>query len=107
MLSIQHRVNAIAQHRAQPHPKEPLAQEVFTRARASAGRVTVRDQIATQQLSQHLRVNPVGLDLGFGDQPGFVRMRQHHFLHLVDLGQQVVEPAPIPAGFHHHFALLA
>jgi len=51
VLPIQNGVNAIAERRPQPHPKQSLAQKVFAGANGDAGRMTLRNQIAAQSLA--------------------------------------------------------
>ena len=85
--------------------KEPLAQQVLARAGFPARDVGARHEVAPQQRSQAQRVEPVGLDLRVGDEPRFERMGQHHLFHLVDLFEQVVREAPVPARLQHRFAL--
>ena len=92
MLPIQNGVDAITQHRPQTHPEEPLSQQMFARSCRGARGVTLRNQIATQKLSQGLGVDPVSLDLGLRNQTRLVGMGQHYFTYLINLAQQIVEP---------------
>jgi len=48
---VQDGMHAIAQHRPQAHPEEPLSQQMFAGSRRCAWRVTLRNHIATQELS--------------------------------------------------------
>jgi hypothetical protein len=85
MLPIPDGVHAITQHRAQAHLEEPLSQEMFARSCRGARCVTLRDQIATQELSHDLGVDPIGLDLGLCNQTCLVGMSQHYFAYLINL----------------------
>src|SRR5439155_14288885 len=51
-----------------------------------------------------MSVQPVGLDLGIGNEPCLVRMGQHHFLNLLKLFELLMHQAPVPARFHHRLA---
>jgi hypothetical protein len=66
--------------------------------------VGARHQVAPQQGAQAQRVEPVGLDLRVGDEPGLERVRQHDLLDFVDLFEQVVRQAPVPARLQHRLA---
>jgi hypothetical protein len=79
MLPIQNGMHAIAQHRAQAHPEQPLSQQMFARSRCGAGRVTLPNQIPAQKLSQCLGVDPIGLYLSLRNQTRLVGMGQHYF----------------------------
>ena len=84
--------------------KEPLAQQVLARAGFPARDVGARHEVAPQQRSQAQRVEPVGLDLRVGDEPGLERVRQHDLLDFVDLFEQVVREVPIPARLQNRLA---
>lgn len=97
-------VHAVAQHRAHTHQEQPLADDMLAGAVGGRRRVDGGHQIAAQERGEGAGVEPVGLDLRVGDQPGLERMRQHHVLDAVDLAEFVIEPAPVPAGLHHDAA---
>src|SRR5438067_12783231 len=61
------------------------------------------NQIPPQERGQSVCIQAIGFDLGIGYQSRFKRMSQHH--HLLNLAQQIVNAAPVPARFQHHFAL--
>src|SRR5262249_1813601 len=50
------------------------------------------------------RVQRISLDLSIGNQPRLQWMGQHHFLNAVNLLEQIVNAAPVPACFHYRFA---
>ena len=93
-------MHAVADHRAHAGEEEPLADDVLARAVGRIGRMHGGQQVAAQERGERTGVEPVGLDLRVGDEPGLERMRQHHVRDTVDLAELVVEPAPIPAGLH-------
>ena len=78
-------MDAIAQHGAQARPVEPLAQEVLTRPRLRARDVSPRHQVPAQECAQGKGIQPIGLNLRIGDQPGLKRVGQHHFFHFLNL----------------------
>lgn len=55
-------------------PQAPLPQQRFEWAGVRVGHVGGGDEVSPQQVGQHLGVDPVGLDLGFGNDTGLVRM---------------------------------
>src|SRR5438067_10104629 len=63
------------------------------------------NQITPQERGQSVCIQAIGFDLGIGYQSRFKRMSQHHLFHLPNLAQQIVNAAPVPARFQHHFAL--
>jgi len=103
-LPVQQGVDAVAQHRAQARPVEPLAQKVFALAGLRAGNVDAGDEIAAQQRGQGAGIQPVGLDLRIGDEAGFEGMGQHDLLDGFQLVQHIVEQSPVPAGFQDDLA---
>ena len=69
--------------------------------------VGARDQIGAQQLSQGVRVDGVGFDLGRGNRSHPEGVRQLNLLEVVDGCQPVLHHAPVPARFQHRRAWLA
>jgi len=61
-------------------------------------------QVPSQERGQAGRIQPVRLDLRVGNQPRLERVSQDHFLHFLDLFEQVVRQAPVPARFEHRLA---
>jgi hypothetical protein len=61
-------------------------------------------QVAAQRRAQSMSVQPVGLDLGIGNEPCLVRMGQHYFLNLRKLLELVMHQTPVPVRFHHRLA---
>ena len=71
--------------------------------RGLARDVSAHHEVAAQERGQRLRIKPVGLDLRVGDEPRPERMRQNHFLDLLDVFEQIVCQSPVPARFEHPF----
>src|SRR6266536_5493210 len=97
-------MDAVTQHGAQPCPIESLPQKIFAHSRLAPRHMGARHQVAPQQRAQCVGIEPVRLDLGIGNEARLIGMGQHHFFHLLDLFELVVDYAPVPARFHHRFA---
>src|SRR5207249_1273447 len=52
----------------------------------------------------NLRIQPISLNLRISNQPRFERIGQDHFINGIDLLKQIVNTAPVPTCFQHHFA---
>ncbi len=80
-VPINQGVDAVLHHRGQPYQEHPLPQPAPVLPRHRTWHVGGRDQIGSQQMGQHPRVNAVGLHLGFRDHSHFGRVSQRHLLH--------------------------
>ena len=97
-MRLRMRVRSRAQYKS-------LTQHFLALARGFGRHMRSGNQITPQERGQSVCIQAIGFDLGIGYQSRFKRMSQHHLFHLLNLAQQIVNAAPVPARFQHHFAL--
>jgi hypothetical protein len=93
-------VDAILNHGSHPHEEYPLTDDFAQAPGLDSRYVGTWDQVGAQQLSQGVRVDGVGLDLGRGDCPHPERVRQLNLRDVVDGFQRFIDT------FEHSWPLM-
>src|SRR5205823_11429750 len=84
---------------------ESLAQDFLALAHWFTGHIRSGTKSPRKSVARPCASRPSVLIWASAYQSRLEWMSQHHLFYLLNLAQQIVNAAPVPARFHHHFAL--